>query len=200
MAGPVLRGAGLRRHALLSLVVVVTLTLGMGISAGVFALINVSALRAQVDKDFDSYVRVFSSYTNDPRRPGRPGDTTLEEYLAFRDIHLYCARGRGFGDWPGVGEGTAEVLVFMLFLAAVHAQGSLPQNGLPTVPVILVADSIVPLNATTKVPPLFPAGHNFIPFHCAGDRGFGDWPGAGEGTAEFLAFLFEDEGHLDCLS
>ena len=62
-------------------------------------------------------------------------------------IPFHCARGRGFGDWPGVGEGTAEFLVFLLFLVAVHVQ-PLPQNGLPTVPVILVADSIVPLNAT----------------------------------------------------
>lgn len=43
-------------------------------------------------------------------------------------ILFHCARGRGFGDWPGVGEGTAELLVFLLFLAAVHVQGSLPQN------------------------------------------------------------------------
>jgi hypothetical protein len=31
------------------------------------------------------------------------------------------------------------------FFVPVHSQPSLPQNGAPTVPVILVADSIVPL-------------------------------------------------------
>ena len=61
-------------------------------------------------------------------------------------IPFYCARGRGFGDWPGVGGGTVEFLVFLLFLVAVHVQSL--QNGEPTVPVILVADSIAPLNAT----------------------------------------------------
>jgi hypothetical protein len=30
-------------------------------------------------------VHVFSSYTNDPKRPGQPADTTLEDYIAFRD-------------------------------------------------------------------------------------------------------------------
>src|SRR5262245_41694889 len=62
-------------------------------------------------------------------------------------IPYHCSRDRGFGDWPGVGGGTAMFLVFLLFLVAVHSQ-PFPQNGLPTVPVILVADSIVPLNAT----------------------------------------------------
>src|SRR5499426_1907962 len=76
---------GLRKHALLSVVVVATLSLGIGISAGVFTLINASALRARIDKDPDSFVRVFTSYTRDPLRPGRPGDTTLPDYFAFRD-------------------------------------------------------------------------------------------------------------------
>src|SRR5215475_1664405 len=39
------------------------------------------------------------------------------------------------------------------FFVPVHSQPPSPQNGLPTVPVILLADSIVPLNATTKVGP-----------------------------------------------
>src|SRR5215470_12773456 len=76
---------GLRRHALLSTVVVATLALGIGISAGVFTLINAVALRARIDKDPGSFVSVFSSYTRDPVRPGRPGDTTVEDYIAFRD-------------------------------------------------------------------------------------------------------------------
>src|SRR4030095_1931223 len=42
-----------------------------------------------------------------------------------------------------------------------------------------------------------PAEHNLIPFHCAGDRAWGVRPDAGESTAEFLAFLLENEGHLD---
>src|SRR5262245_453540 len=75
----------LRRHALLSTVVIATLTLGVGFSAGVFTLINANYLRARVDKDYDSFAQVYSVYTQDPTRSGRTGRTTLEDYLAFRD-------------------------------------------------------------------------------------------------------------------
>src|SRR6266545_639220 len=76
----------LRKHALLSTVVIATLTLGIGISAGVFTLINAIAFRAPVDKDYDTFIRIYSAYTKDPARPGlAPGAATLEDYLAFRD-------------------------------------------------------------------------------------------------------------------
>ena len=75
----------IRKHAFLSTAVIITLTLGIGISTGVFTYFNATVLRAQVDKDFDSFVQVYSAYTKDPTRPGRPGDTTLEDYLAYRD-------------------------------------------------------------------------------------------------------------------
>ncbi len=75
----------LRKHALLSAVVIATLTLGIGISAGVFTLINAVAFRAPVDKDYDTFVRIYSAYTKDPARPGRPEAVTLEDYLAIRD-------------------------------------------------------------------------------------------------------------------
>lgn len=73
----------LRKHALLSTVVIATLTLGVGFSAGIFTLINALFLRARVDKDHNSFAQVFSVYTQDPTRPGLPGSTTLEDYLAF---------------------------------------------------------------------------------------------------------------------
>jgi MacB-like periplasmic core domain len=72
----------LRKHALLSVVVVATLTLGIGISAGVFTYFSAQFLRAQVRKDFTSFVRVYSAYTNDR---GRPPVMTLEDFLAFHD-------------------------------------------------------------------------------------------------------------------
>jgi len=75
----------LRKHALLSTVVIATLTLGVGFSAGIFTLINALFLRAHVDKDHKSYAQVFSVYIQDPTRPGLPGSMTLEDYLAFRD-------------------------------------------------------------------------------------------------------------------
>lgn len=74
-----------RKRALLSTVVIATLTLGVGFSAGVFTLINANYLRARVDKDHDSFMRIYSAYTSDPTRPGPAGKTTLEDYLAFRD-------------------------------------------------------------------------------------------------------------------
>ena len=88
---------GLRKQALLSAVVVATLTLGIGFSTGVFTGVNSEFLRARVDKDFDSFVRVYAAYTTDPARPGEPGRATLETYLAFRDqakslrnVAAYC--------------------------------------------------------------------------------------------------------------
>jgi predicted permease len=75
----------LRKHALLSATVVITLALGLGVSTAVFTFIDATALRARVDKDPDSFVRVYSTYTTDPANPGQPGSTTLEDYRAFRD-------------------------------------------------------------------------------------------------------------------
>src|SRR5262249_60957294 len=89
---------GLRRHALLSTVVVATLTSGIGVSAGVFTLINAIALRARVDKDHASFAQIYSAYTKDPARPSRPGATTLEDYLAFRD------QAKSLGDVAGCEE------------------------------------------------------------------------------------------------
>jgi len=76
---------GMRKHAVLSTVVVATLTLGIGISSGVFTMINAVALRARVDKDPDTFVRVFSLDTSDPARPGLLRGLTVTDYLAFRD-------------------------------------------------------------------------------------------------------------------
>jgi predicted permease len=75
----------LRKHSLLSTVVILTLTLGIGLSTGIFSYLNATYLRARVDKDPDSFVRVHAAYTQEASQPGKPGATTLEDYLAFRD-------------------------------------------------------------------------------------------------------------------
>src|SRR5215470_1798187 len=75
----------LRKRALLSIIVIATLTLGIGVSSGVFAFYNAEFLRARLYKNHDSFARVYAAYTRDPTRPGRPGAATLEDYLAFRD-------------------------------------------------------------------------------------------------------------------
>ncbi len=75
----------LRKHALLSIIVIATLTLGIGVSAGVFSYYNAEFLRARLYKNHDSFARVHTAYTRDPMRRGRRGAATLEDYLAFRD-------------------------------------------------------------------------------------------------------------------
>jgi hypothetical protein len=75
----------LRKHALLSIIVIATLTLGIGVSAGVFSYYNAEFLRARLYKNHDSFARVYAVYTRDPTRPGHYGAATLEDYLAFRD-------------------------------------------------------------------------------------------------------------------
>src|SRR5262249_42478305 len=73
----------IRKHALLSAVVVATLTLGIGISAGIFTWFNAEFLRARVDKDHASFVKVYSAYTSDLAQTVIPDSTTWEDYQAF---------------------------------------------------------------------------------------------------------------------
>ena len=88
----------LRKHALLSLMVVATLTLGIGVSTGVFTWFNALFLRGRVDKDHASFVKVYAAYTDDPTRFVIPRDTTWEDYQAFRDgaksLHTLAALGQ----------------------------------------------------------------------------------------------------------
>lgn len=75
----------LRKQLLLSLIVIATLTLGIGTSAGIFAYFNAEILRPKLNKDFDSFVRLYSGYTTDPLHSANPAQTTLEDFLAYRD-------------------------------------------------------------------------------------------------------------------
>ena len=76
---------GIRHRPLQALIVVVTLTLGIGISAGVFSTLDVLAFRPRVDGDPGSFVRVFSAYGNDSTPPGFPAASAVGDYLAYRD-------------------------------------------------------------------------------------------------------------------
>ncbi len=73
----------LRRHTVLSLTVLATLTIGIGLNTAVFTLIDADSLRPHVEKDPDSFLRVHAAYTKDPSHPGYPGKVTLADYLAF---------------------------------------------------------------------------------------------------------------------
>lgn len=54
----------LRRNALLSAAVVITLGFGLGVNTGVFTLINAAILRAQVDRDPSMFFRVRAYYSD----------------------------------------------------------------------------------------------------------------------------------------
>jgi putative ABC transport system permease protein len=93
---------GLRKHAVLSTIVVATLTMSIGASAGVFTMINALVLRARVDKDPDTFVRV------DPASPGLMRPLTVADYMAFRDgarslrdVTAWRTFGPSFEDDPG---------------------------------------------------------------------------------------------------
>jgi predicted permease len=75
---------GFRQHKLLSTIVIATLTFGIGISSGVLTMFSI-ALRPPVQRDPDSFVKVYSASTNDCSRSTPFASTTVEEYLAFRD-------------------------------------------------------------------------------------------------------------------
>jgi hypothetical protein len=75
----------LNKQRVLSVNVVLTLMLGIGISSGVFTYVDAMALRAPVDNDRKSYVQIFSLFTMDATRPMNVISATLEDYLAFRD-------------------------------------------------------------------------------------------------------------------
>jgi hypothetical protein len=69
------------RNPLLSSVVVLTLTVGIGINASIFTVINGLALRPHVYKDPDSFIRVIPK--NRARNAAR--NASFGEYTAFRD-------------------------------------------------------------------------------------------------------------------
>jgi hypothetical protein len=75
----------LRKQRLLAANVIITLTLGIGISSGVFNFLDAIALRPEVSKDRASYVEIFSFFTMDATRPMNLSAATLEDYLAIRD-------------------------------------------------------------------------------------------------------------------
>ena len=56
---------GFRQQKLLAAIVVTTLTFGIGVSSGVFTIFSTIALRAQIDADPGSFLRVFPRSSTD---------------------------------------------------------------------------------------------------------------------------------------
>ena len=113
----------LRRNALLSAVVVLTLTLGIGMDTGVFAMINAIALRPIVDKYPDTYFKIFAEYSSSGPRRNAPGQVTFGDYVAFRQATRSL---RELAAWSTTGailgrdDGSVQVVLATCNLFRVH--------------------------------------------------------------------------------
>ncbi|HSQ32464.1 MAG TPA: ABC transporter permease [Gemmatimonadaceae bacterium] len=74
---------GILHRPVQSAIVVFTLTLGIGINASVFTILDELALRARVDHDPSSFIRLFSSYRTDSTAPSFPSASTMNDFLAY---------------------------------------------------------------------------------------------------------------------
>ena len=107
---------GLRRHPLLSATAVLTLTLGIGVSSGVFTLISALVLRPPVESDPASFVGVHTTYTGTPGRLGPFAQASPEEYFALRDglQTIRALAGHGpMSAWLGNDDGAASRLLLV---------------------------------------------------------------------------------------
>jgi len=77
----------LRKHPIVTGVAIVTLTLGIGVSTGIFALVNAFWLRPPVEKDPGSFVRLFAYNGQRSFNFGQPGSISLEDYREFQTAH-----------------------------------------------------------------------------------------------------------------
>jgi putative ABC transport system permease protein len=74
----------LRRNLLLSLAVIATLSLTIGMTTGVFTLLEAVALRPRVDHDQAAFFRVYVAYRTDADRFPKPGAASLADFVAYR--------------------------------------------------------------------------------------------------------------------
>ena len=77
----------IRQSPLVAFATVVTLTLGIGLSAGIFSLINAVWLRPPVDKDSGSFVRLYTYNSQLSFNFGQPGSISLEDYRQYETAH-----------------------------------------------------------------------------------------------------------------
>jgi predicted permease len=107
---------GFRRHPLLSATVVLTLTVGIGLSTGVFTLLSALFLRPPVVNDPASFVGVHTTYTGHRDRVGPFAQASAEEYFGLRDglqtIRPLAGHGQ-FNAWLGTEDG-ASVRVLLV--------------------------------------------------------------------------------------
>jgi predicted permease len=88
----------IRRNPLLSLVVVLTLTVGIGINASVFTVVNGMMLKTHVYKDPESFVRVVP----ESRLQSVPRQVGYQEYMRLRDSTRTLRQLAAFSYFPAV--------------------------------------------------------------------------------------------------
>jgi len=71
----------IRRNPMLSAVVVVTLTVGIGVNASIFTVVDQTTLKPLVNRDPDSFLRIWTLN----QRDGHDRGVSYSEYLALRD-------------------------------------------------------------------------------------------------------------------
>lgn len=76
---------GFNQNRLLSAVIVLTLTFGIGISSGVFTIFSRIALQPPVGTDPGSFLQVYAASTTERTKVPTLGALSVEEYVAFRD-------------------------------------------------------------------------------------------------------------------
>ena len=88
----------IRRNPLLSLVVVLTLTIGIGVNASVFTVVNGMMLKPHVYKDAASFIRIVpeSRLQSEPRR------ASYQEYLHLRDTTRTVRQLAAFSYFPAL--------------------------------------------------------------------------------------------------
>jgi predicted permease len=75
----------LRRNALLAAAIVVTLTVGIGLNASVFTVMNALLFRPRVQVDPASFVSLYLLHTNKNKPVQTGNNASIQEYFALRD-------------------------------------------------------------------------------------------------------------------
>ena len=74
----------LRRNVVLSLAVIGTLSLTIGMTTGVFTLLEAGMLRPRIDHDPGAFFRVFVAYQTETDRSPKPGWVSFADLIAYR--------------------------------------------------------------------------------------------------------------------
>ena len=74
---------GIRRAPLLTCIVVLALTAGIGLNTALFTIIDGMWLRARVEKDPSNFVQLFAQYNSSQGGKGRFFSISVAGYMAF---------------------------------------------------------------------------------------------------------------------